>query len=148
MNCKLLLFCAFSTLLFYQTIFSQEENRNSKSESFDKTNQQSEHKLLSKNGICDESIHNIISFSNDDLNRILTFDFSVYRNYSTTQKVQIENGPLIELMSIQSMIQKGFAFDDYYLLEKKNIDKSNVTHEIIPIVHLVNSNLLRVNPKK
>ncbi len=133
MNCKLLL-CTAVTILFTRTFFSQEKvNESQKSTkviSIDKPTNSS----LSSNGIKNESFLN--SIQDEDLNRLISFDFSPFRNYYTNQKVQIENGPVIELFSIEEMLQKNFQFDIAYLENKKGVDFSSITHQLVPIVNI------------
>lgn len=129
-----LLLCAFSTVFFDFTIYSQENYKIENKHEIKNISPISEKSPLTSNGIFDQSIFN--SISNEDYNRLLKFDFSPYRNYNTTQKIQIENGPLLELYSVEKMIQAGFIYDREYTKSKKEVDNSNVTHPILPYVNI------------
>lgn len=89
---------------------------------------------LEKNGIKSSKIKTKIS--SDDIERLGVFDFSGYRNYSESQLVQIKNGPIIELYSIEKSISKGMVFKDSLINEKLNINNSGVTHSVIPLVEI------------
>ena len=89
---------------------------------------------LELNGINTSEL--ISSISNEDLIKLRNFDFSTYRIYSASKKVQILDGPIIELYSIEKMISIGQNFDQNFIDSKKNIDYSTVTHEIIPLVNI------------
>lgn len=89
---------------------------------------------LEKNGINTAKIN--IEISNNDLEKLKNFDFSPYRVYNNSQKIQIENGPVIEIYSVEKMINMGVVYENAYILSKKNVDNMFVTHEIMPLVNI------------
>jgi hypothetical protein len=89
---------------------------------------------LQGNGINSSKINEVLPTF--ELEKLLNYDFSSYRKYNQPQKIQIENGPIIELLSIQEMISNGTTFNSEYVLSKKDIDYSTISHEIIPIVNV------------
>ena len=129
-----LLLCAVCTVFFDFTTFSQEKSKIEYIRNSQSISRKIEKSPLATNGIFEQSIFN--SISDEDYNRLLKFDFSPYRNYNTTQKVQIENGPLLELFSVEKMIQDGFVYDEMYVKSKKEVDNSHVTHQILPVVNI------------
>jgi hypothetical protein len=88
---------------------------------------------LETNGI---STYGLTAMKESDIEKIMNFDFTSYRLYSGNQKVQIENGPVIEIYSLEKMISNGKTFSEELIFSKKNADYSNVTHAIIPKVNV------------
>lgn len=77
-----------------------------------------------------------LSITDEDLENLKSFDFSPFRLYSASQKIQIENGPIIELFSVEKMISIGAVFTEEYISSKKNTDFSTVTHSVMPKVNI------------
>ena len=113
------------SLTFYLFVISSSFGQNTVTNSVNNSS-------LEENGIYSTNIPT--SITNEDLENLKTFDFSPYRLYSTSQKIQIENGPIIELFSVEKMILKGQIFSEEYILSKKNTDFSTVVHSVMPKV--------------
>lgn len=89
---------------------------------------------LEKNGINTSEI--TVEIGVNDIEKLKKFDFSPYRVYNKSQKIQIENGPIIEIYSVEKMVSMGFVYENTYILSKKNVDNMSVTHEIMPLVNI------------
>lgn len=50
-----------------------------------------------------------------EVKKVDEHDFDQYRFYTLRKKVQLERGPLIELLSVQELEQKGFVFSKTYV---------------------------------
>lgn len=70
------------------------------------------------------------------LSLIETYNFDVYRNYSTTRIIQIEDGPKLELESLVYMQSIGRAVDNQLLLEKSNRVDDNLPHSVITLINI------------
>ena len=88
---------------------------------------------LETNGI---NTYGLTGMKESDIEKIMNFDFTSYRLYIGNQKVQIENGPVIEIYSLEKMISNGKTFSDELIFSKKNANYSTVTHAIIPKVNV------------
>jgi hypothetical protein len=89
---------------------------------------------LAKNGIDPSTLPENIS--QEDLQKLLYFDFSIFRNFSSNQSVQILNGPLIQLYSIERLITAGHEFTESFLLSKRNVQTNQSNYEVIPLVNV------------
>jgi hypothetical protein len=89
---------------------------------------------LENNGVNTSKINS--SLLSQDLEKILDFDFSPYRNYSSIQKVALDNNFIIELYSLETMISKGIHVESSLISSKKNTDHSGVIHDVIPKVSI------------
>jgi len=89
---------------------------------------------LELNGINSSAINSVIL--HEDLIKLRNFDFSVYRLFDNSQKIQIQDGPMIELYSIEKMIVLGQVFSTDFINSKNGVDNSSVTHDIIPLVNI------------
>lgn len=76
------------------------------------------------------------NISEQNLEKISTYDFSKYRKYNRTQEVQIDGGPKIVLYSIEYMISKGIIFPASYIEDKSSIILTENLHPIIPLVNV------------
>lgn len=88
---------------------------------------------LETNGI---NTYGLTAMKESDIEKIMNFDFTSYRLYKGNQKVQIENGPVIEIYSLEKMMSIGKTFSDELIFSKKNADYSTVSHAIIPKVNV------------
>lgn len=134
---KLLLLIS-GLFLLNNSIYGQSGSVNISS---DETQNQSSENLitpvfseLEKNGINTAKIN--IEISSNDIEKLKSFDFSPFRVYNNSQKIQIENGPIIEIYSVEKMIGMGVEYENTYILSKKNVDNTFVTHEIMPLVNI------------
>jgi|GEM_PF-4691802 len=89
---------------------------------------------LELNGINSSAINSVIL--HEDLIKLRNFDFSVYRLFDNSQKIQIQDGPMIELYSIEKMIVLGQVFSTDFINSKNGVDNSHVSHEILPLVNI------------
>ena len=90
---------------------------------------------LEKNGINSKLLKSELPL--DELQKIRDFNFDQYRDYSKVQLVQISNGgPILELYSIEKLINEGFVFDSKLIEDKKGINYSGVTHQTMPVVNI------------
>lgn len=124
----------FFNVLIQLTTFAQQVKKNEPNNI--QFNQNIELKVsdLELNGILTSQLNQAISQS--DLVKLRNFDFKQYRSYSKSQEVQIEDGPVIVLYSIEFMISKGQQFENQFLFNKKNTDETTVIHPIIPVVNI------------
>jgi hypothetical protein len=123
--------------IIFQTISFSQETFNK--ESISANNQQGQEIILQKSDLEQNGINSTllnIDISNSDIVKLRNFDFSKYRNYYNLQEVQIENGPKIIIYSIEKMISIGQIFDQQFLDSKKNVDETNITHSIIPVINI------------
>lgn len=109
---------AFLLIMFFSVSVSAQTNAEIKAR-------------LNKSGISEISCDR--SLQDDEYEMILNFDFSQYREYNKKRKVQILNGPLLELSSLQEQQQQGILIDAN-VLEAKRKAAEYTTHEIIPQV--------------
>ena len=87
---------------------------------------------LSKKGLVIEDIHSL-SLKNKEL--LLSYDFDALRNETTRRKVDLVNGPIIELLSFEELKQLNIAFDnDVYLFKKGEV----VSDGLIPTITRLN----------
>jgi|APGre2960657468_1045069.scaffolds.fasta_scaffold202247_1 hypothetical protein len=90
---------------------------------------------LEKNGINSKLIK--LDLSINDIHIIRDFNFDKYRDFSNVQLIQISNGgPILELYSIEKLINDGFVFDTALIEDKKGRDYSGITHQTMPIVNI------------
>ena len=89
---------------------------------------------LEFNGINTSQIS--ITLNHNDLEKLRYFDFSPYRLYNSSQKIQILDGPIIEIYSVEKMISKGMVYDENYIHSKMDVDNSTVSHATMPLVNI------------
>lgn len=68
--------------------------------------------------------------SQSDLDKINAFNFDEYRFYNLKKKVQLSNGPLIELLSIKELEEKGVVVDQD-IVNTAKARSENFKHESI-----------------
>lgn len=93
------------------------------------TNETYEKQLLAK-GIILLQVNSEISANDQAL--LLNYNFNAYRNYKTRIKVELEKGTLIELWSINEMLQQGLKVETEFIERKKNeLPEVKAMHELI-----------------
>jgi hypothetical protein len=128
------------TIVFFLCVFhlfSQDDAKSSFSKENNLTIESQKVTLkisdLETNGI---NTYGLTVMKEGDIEKIMNFDFTSYRLYKGNQKVQIENGPVIEIYSLEKMMSIGKTFSDELIFSKKNIDYSTVSHAVIPKVNV------------
>jgi hypothetical protein len=87
-------------------------------------------KQLLSNGIILVSTGSDMS-ANDQL-LLLNNNFNQYRKFKERLKVQLERGPLIELLSISELINQGIYVEPEFIAHKKEEQvNENIKHDII-----------------
>lgn len=76
------------------------------------------------------------ALTESDLNLINSYNFDNYRRYDRRAKVQLLNGPLLELHSILEIQKLGFELKPEIIEAAKNQDWTNVKHESIPLLNI------------
>lgn len=82
-------------------------------------------KKIKENGILlkDETI----TYTDHQYYLLSSFDFTPYRNYSTKRLILIEDGPMIEILSLSEMQKIGKDIPSEYIELKKNeVEESNL----------------------
>ena len=93
------------------------------------TNETYEKQLLAK-GIILLQVNSEISANDQAL--LLNYNLNAYRNYKTRIKVELEKGTLIELWSINEMLQQGLKVETEFIERKKNeLPEVKAMHELI-----------------
>jgi len=64
-----------------------------------------------------------------------SFDFTPYRNYTTNRTIQIEDGPIIQLLSLTEMQRQGNDIPSEIIQNKKD---EVIDSRLKPIITLVN----------
>lgn len=93
------------------------------------TNETYEKQLLAKGIIL---LHVNTEISMNDQALLLNFNFNSFRNYKTRIKVELEKGTLIELWSINEMLQQGLKVETEFIERKKDeLPEAKAKHELI-----------------
>ena len=73
--------------------------------------------------------------STSDLQKISNYNFDEYRFYNRTKKIQLKNGPLIELKSMSELQKEGLVFSTA-LIESVKAKSEDFKHETILLLDL------------
>lgn len=73
--------------------------------------------------------------STSDLQKISNYNFDEYRFYNLTKKIQLMNGPLIELKSMNELQKEGLVFSAA-LIESVKAKSEDFKHETILLLDL------------
>lgn len=77
-----------------------------------------------------------ITYSDHQYYLLASYNFDSYRNYTTKRMVQIEDGPIIELLSITDMQLNGKQISDEIINQKRGETSSAQLKKIITLINI------------
>lgn len=89
---------------------------------------------LSQNGVSLQD--NTKHYTDHQYYLLSSFNFDAYRNYATKRVVRIEDGPVIELSSLQEMLQNGKSISDDLLQKKSNEVNDANLKRVITLINI------------
>jgi hypothetical protein len=72
-----------------------------------------------------------------DVQKIVKYNFDSYRAYKTRQKVQLKNGPVAELESIDERLKEHVVIDSEIIAKKKSIAGTSYKYEVVPLLDIL-----------
>lgn len=97
---------------------------------FGEANQQK----LAENGVA--IIDKSVSYTEHQYYLLSSFDFDSYRNFSSKRTVQIEDGPLVELLSLSDMQLAGKQIPAELVEQKKGEISSDHLKKVITLINI------------